>query len=555
MKYKSILVVTYGRSGSTLLQGLLNSIDNVTIRGENYDFCWGLYLSWKSLQKSVREFGHERSLTPKNPWYGAQELNPEQFIEDAKEIVKKQLIPLGSDDVCYGFKEIRYIDHLGELDKYLDFLQKIFPNPAIIFNTRNHANVETSGFWPKRNIKDLSKHLRLADKLFYVYALKNPNTFIMRYEHMIRGVAGVRALFEFLECALAEEKIMAVLDTPHSYAPKESTLEAAKNIGMNTNKKSLIEEFKTPEDLRLETRSKLKKFTDGVMVLSIIKDDMLRLPWFLEYYRNLGVRKFLFIDNGSRDGTPEFLLKQDDVMLFHGNEENFTSSRCGREWINSLVLKYALHKWVLVVDVDELICWPYYQREGLSGLTKRAERLGLKKVFTPMIDAYSEKATSEMDEYIPGDPFGEACRWIDPVDMIKAIWLKDTRLVIYSGPRARFHTHPNTQPPIMTKQTLYYVEKDGYKHRGPHFDTTLAPSPLVAPLLHYKFLPDFSAKLDNLLKKGDSWVAAQEYKNYKNNNLENIKFKTEHSVLVHSGLDLVPYINAITQVILNHPEL
>ncbi|UCV16550.1 hypothetical protein [Quatrionicoccus australiensis] len=64
MKFKSILVVTYGRSGSTLLQGVLNTLPNVLIRGENHDFCWGLYLAWKSLIQTKTGFGMNSSSPP-----------------------------------------------------------------------------------------------------------------------------------------------------------------------------------------------------------------------------------------------------------------------------------------------------------------------------------------------------------------------------------------------------------------------------------------------------------------------------------------------------------
>jgi hypothetical protein len=38
IKYGSILIVTYGRSSSTLLQGVLNTIDGVRVTGENFEF-------------------------------------------------------------------------------------------------------------------------------------------------------------------------------------------------------------------------------------------------------------------------------------------------------------------------------------------------------------------------------------------------------------------------------------------------------------------------------------------------------------------------------------
>ena len=44
-----------------------------------------------------------------------------------------------------------------------------------------------------------------------------------------------------------------------------------------------------------------------VLLFTTIKDEYIRLPYFLEYYRNLGVGHFLFVDNGSSDEGPDYL--------------------------------------------------------------------------------------------------------------------------------------------------------------------------------------------------------------------------------------------------------
>ena len=49
MNYQHVLIITYGRSGSTLLQGLLNSIDGCIVRGENYDACKGLFRTYQAV--------------------------------------------------------------------------------------------------------------------------------------------------------------------------------------------------------------------------------------------------------------------------------------------------------------------------------------------------------------------------------------------------------------------------------------------------------------------------------------------------------------------------
>ncbi|MGD9511559.1 MAG: tetratricopeptide repeat protein, partial [Geminicoccaceae bacterium] len=46
------------------------------------------------------------------------------------------------------------------------------------------------------------------------------------------------------------------------------------------------------------------------------RNELLRLPWLLDFYRGQGVDRFFVVDNGSDDGSRDFLLAQPDVHLF-----------------------------------------------------------------------------------------------------------------------------------------------------------------------------------------------------------------------------------------------
>ena len=63
-----------------------------------------------------------------------------------------------------------------------------------------------------------------------------------------------------------------------------------------------------PRDLRLEA--------DEIVVIACGRNEGHRLPSFLDYYRRLGVDRFLFVDNASSDGTRELLEHQPDVEYF-----------------------------------------------------------------------------------------------------------------------------------------------------------------------------------------------------------------------------------------------
>src|SRR6056297_1358246 len=54
-----------------------------------------------------------------------------------------------------------------------------------------------------------------------------------------------------------------------------------------------------------------------VLLVSTFRNERVRLPYFLRYYRDLGVDHFLFVDNDSTDGTFACLEGQDDISVWH----------------------------------------------------------------------------------------------------------------------------------------------------------------------------------------------------------------------------------------------
>jgi hypothetical protein len=50
-----------------------------------------------------------------------------------------------------------------------------------------------------------------------------------------------------------------------------------------------------------------------ILLFSTVRNERVRLPYFLTYYRRLGIDHFLIVDNGSDDGTREYLADQPDV--------------------------------------------------------------------------------------------------------------------------------------------------------------------------------------------------------------------------------------------------
>ena len=49
---------------------------------------------------------------------------------------------------------------------------------------------------------------------------------------------------------------------------------------------------------------------NSILAFTTLRNERVRLSYFLDYYRDLGVDHFLIVDNGSTDGSREYLLEQ-----------------------------------------------------------------------------------------------------------------------------------------------------------------------------------------------------------------------------------------------------
>lgn len=244
MNFQSVLVITYGRSGSTLLQGLLNSIEGCVVRGENYNMCHGLFLAYRALQETKAQPSNkaEYSLSVTHPWFGAAWLDEQRFLQDARELVFHQLMPenAGAFPQCIGFKEIRYFPANNNLHAYLNFLSKLFPNPAFIFLTRDHDQVLQSAWWKNEETVKAKKELEQFEAAVSAYGKEKNFVFRIDYQDMTNRTHRLKELFDFLGAPYIEEKVDQVLAVKHSYV-----LTPGKKQGLQM---SLIEE-KMPASL------------------------------------------------------------------------------------------------------------------------------------------------------------------------------------------------------------------------------------------------------------------------------------------------------------------
>ena len=213
------------------MQGILNSIEGCLIRGENYNFIYDIFNSYKCILRSKKIV---KQPYPNNSWYGAYLLNEEIFIENIKVLLKKLLIADKDESniIAYGFKEIRYAK-IPDLFDYLDFLKLVFPNVAFIFNTRRLEDVVKSGWWVNHNTEKTKSILSDLEEKFRIYNSRTQNCFSIDYNEVIQKSENLLGLYDFLGAEYNSEKIDQVLKTLHGYSPTQARL---KMFGRRINK-------------------------------------------------------------------------------------------------------------------------------------------------------------------------------------------------------------------------------------------------------------------------------------------------------------------------------
>jgi len=210
-----IFIIAYGRSGSTLLQLVLNSIDGVLIRGENQNFFEKLYRADKALRVAMSHRGSQ----PQHPWYGAECIELNAFRAELKRSVVDYVLRPQPGDVVVGFKEIRYtVDLLNDEDfeEYLDFLRETFSRAAFIFNTRDLIDVNKSGWWADR--PDSMKILSATEKRFQKYLQRQlPDCIHIHYNNYFEDAAALMPLFDFLGARFDRASVERLLSTRLSH--------------------------------------------------------------------------------------------------------------------------------------------------------------------------------------------------------------------------------------------------------------------------------------------------------------------------------------------------
>lgn len=207
-----VFIMTYGRSGSTLVQGLLNAIPGYLIRGENSHALGHLHAWHKAVAaESVRgNLAGRRKVT--HPYFGMSDADLDASLRDARQLVVDTLLRPEPDTRVTGFKEIRW--YAPDLADYCSWMQQVFPGAKFVVNTRAHRDVLQSKWWAK---KDNAAYLRqIEDGILAVADELGDAAYRIHYDDYVKDPETLRGLYDWLGEGFDLSSGLGTLERRHS---------------------------------------------------------------------------------------------------------------------------------------------------------------------------------------------------------------------------------------------------------------------------------------------------------------------------------------------------
>ncbi len=243
-------------------------------------------------------------------------------------------------------------------------------------------------------------------------------------------------------------------------------------------------------------------------LFAIVRNETLRLPYWLEYYRKRGVDRFLIIDHESDDGTSDYLEAQPDVHRW-SVQGNYTGYW---RWMEALLERQAIRRWIMVVDVDELVDLP--GNETFSGLVEKLKARGETAYNCLMLDRYPAGPLSAItvapgEDPLPSVPFFDnKVRWQDGKLQSRRTGQLGSFTLAHGGVRERMFK----SGPCLSKVPLLYYDRKTWLSTGMHWVFTKRMTTSLGIVWHTKFLQDYVKKIESETIRNQHWNDASDYR-------------------------------------------
>jgi Glycosyl transferase family 2 len=248
----------------------------------------------------------------------------------------------------------------------------------------------------------------------------------------------------------------------------------------------------------------------GLIMISVVRNEIAILGDFLAHHRGLGIDRFVMLDNGSDDGTAELLAEAPDVDLYRVGQRFLPPVKQG--WIMRAIARYGYDRWYAYADADEHLVYDGAGERSLGDMIAFAEQRGLRRVRGMLVDMYAAGPVLAARQ---GATLVESFPLFDS-DSYRETLCKQ-RISRHGGPRQRkFSSDRFRFSPELTKYPLFHIS-EGETFDNPHHLYPYKPnfdSPCLLAILHYKFNGGFAEKIRDAVRREQYFGDSREYKHY-----------------------------------------
>lgn len=245
--------------------------------------------------------------------------------------------------------------------------------------------------------------------------------------------------------------------------------------------------------------SRVTYCSDEFIVVCLVKNGAEYLPSFLRHYRLLGARHFIFIDNGSTDGSIEMFKQQPDVTLY----STTLSHRNYESEIRRVVIeRHCRARWCLSVDIDELFEFPaapgmpmhtllaYLGENGFTSVV--AYMLDMFAVTTPTPTGYLEDIYTYFDvSYVQRSDYFEGYEAFCNYNYLSAPGIGN-----YHGGIRQQYIHASESRFLLTKHPLIFIDHHIEPVSMPHFCNKSRVADITCLLKHYKLTDSLRSRIE-----------------------------------------------------------
>ena len=223
---------------------------------------------------------------------------------------------------------------------------------------------------------------------------------------------------------------------------------------------------------------------DDLPLICVVKNANNYIRAFLRHYRELGVTRFVIVDDRSSDGTTEVLAAAHDVDLYT-SDKTFHETELGVHWRDALLAIYGHDRWYISVDADEFLVFPGSETRNIRAFIGDLESRGYDRCLAVMLDTYPPGALDAVAFHDDGQnsPFDVSSHFDGDNYTIKH---ERYGTAVRGGPRKRLFGRDMRQVkfPLFNADRATDYRRGSIHGLGPVIRNFV---PVTAVLLHYRF--------------------------------------------------------------------